>query len=191
MQVMAKRSLRIVDGLAFSFPASRGCNCGVGDGMRVLEQDTRVTRYLFGGGSEIKCKFPIPFCCVCAPSAARRPPGLFGRLLVVLLSFAIAAAVLVGIGDFALHSTFIATYLFPVATLAGVLFTVFFNALRRPRVPQTSFNRPVRITKMGQEFVSGTVKKIRRAFANESYRTDFVRLNDAVIKRQLVEAVSI
>lgn len=187
MQVIAKHPLRIVDELSLVFPTSRCCNCGTGDSIRILEQDTRVTRYLFGGGSEIAFKFAIPLCCACEPSAKRRPPGLFGRLLVLLLAFAISAAILVGIGDFVLHSTFIATYLFLLATLAGVIFTVCFYALRRPSVLQTSFYQPVRVTKLGQEFVSGVVNKIKFAFTNRAYASEFGRLNQTAIGKGFVE----
>lgn len=189
MQLVSKRPISVVDGLNLDFPTSRCCNCGATTDIHTLHQDTRITRYLFGGGSEFTFQFSLPYCSRCEASAKRRPPGFLGQGLVLLLSFAVVGAVLILVGDL-LHSTFIAAYLAPLAAVIALVFTASFYVFRKPGAGQTSYYQPVRVTKLGQEFVSGKVKMIRLMFTNSEYRSEFMRSNESAIGKRLIEVAT-
>jgi hypothetical protein len=58
----------------FLFPPERCCNCGKADLLRIIDQDTRLTRYFMVFGYEYSANFALPFCrgCERARSAGRR-----------------------------------------------------------------------------------------------------------------------
>jgi hypothetical protein len=71
--------------------------------------------------------------------------------------------------------------------LVGVLLTIVFYRLRRPKAPQTSFYQPVRIKNVRLQFSGlmageGHVGFMRLAFTNPDYRTVFVDANQDAIK---------
>jgi hypothetical protein len=41
---------KLASGLIFEFPQKRCCNCGKTDSLQTIDQDTRLTRFFFGGG---------------------------------------------------------------------------------------------------------------------------------------------
>ncbi len=190
MLVLPGAPVKMVPGLELRFPESACCNCGGTTQLRVLSQDTRVTRYMVLGGSEITFRLPLPFCDGCHKSAKRRPGGWFHKVLLLALIFGVSALALILGGDAILPSAFIAEHIVALAGVIAVLVTVVSTVLRRPSGNQTSFHQPVRITRLRQKFVSGTVKGIRLAFTNPRYAAEFSRLNAAAIQNELIEVAA-
>ena len=178
--------LEIAEGVSFVFPADACCNCGRTDGLSVVTQDTRLTRYLLGGGSEYTFKLPLPFCAACARSARRRPAPLFHKALAVALMFGVALLGLtvaaIGTGSLWLteHAVLL-SFVLAVVAVGG------WYASRRPSPGQTSFYQPVRIARLKQTFVAGRVTGIRFAFTNHAYAQRFTSANTASVGARLVE----
>jgi hypothetical protein len=153
----------------------------------MVAQDTRVTRYLIAGGSEVIFQLPLPFCPGCLKSARRRPGGVFHKLLVfIVTSFACALGLLMS--DDALgHSTFIVEHVVAISAVVALTITALIFGLRRPSGNQTSYYQPVRITKLRQTFLAGRIQGIRFAFTNPLYASEFSRLNAVAIQQRLLE----
>lgn len=168
------------------FPKSFCCNCGERYNLRCVEQDTRVTTYLFGGGTEIIFKFLLPFCIGCLPSSKRRPKNIFHMALLFVMVCAIIASTLVGIG------LFVDTFLSPDnIILASLLISFFFVAMKlvfcRPKDKQTSYFQPVIVKKLKREFISTAITKITFLFTNKEYARAFSIENKKVILDGIVE----
>lgn len=179
-------ALKFNDDVLFIFPNQLCCNCGAKSGLQVIEQDTRRTRYLVAGGTEQTFRLPLPFCPDCAPSAKRRPKNIAHRALGFLLSFAVAALVLIVIGDLVLHSAALANYLLPLSLALAAMATLVWIAISRPKGKQTSYFQPVRIPKLKQEFVSGAVTAIGFSFSNTDYARAFISANRRAIEKKVV-----
>jgi hypothetical protein len=176
--------------ISFVFPSDACANCGTSDGVGVLEQDTRVTRYLFGGGTELQFGLPIGFCAACSSTALNRPISLFAWLLRFGLTAAIVACVLVVV-MIAADIPALADYLWIIATGSAAIFVLFSAYRKRPSTGQTSYFQPVRILGAKRDFVSGTVRSISFGFTNPAYADLFRQLNGSVIDQGLVSAKSL
>jgi len=148
--------------------------------LTILEQDTRLTRYFLMGGSEVTFRLRLPFCRVCGPSAKRRPVSFFHKLLVFGLFYFAVFAVLM-LSGIALDSE---SLLDNTGLLSGVLslvITVLWYGTRQPEPGQSSYYQPVRITRLRQKFLSGTVRGIVFGFTNSAYLRRFESLNAQAI----------
>src|SRR4051794_22198589 len=179
-----------VGGPPLSFPSSFCCNCG--DLNCVSEvQDTRVTRYFGIGGTETTFHLPVPICERCRRSTRRRPQGFFSRMLVLALCIAVVFLTLVLAGSSVVYPEWLATHLFTVSSMIGVIGFLLLSRLRRPKPPQTSFYQPVRI-KVASVAVTdmtsgaGRVVFMKLAFTNPDYLNVFRNAN-----RESIEAGSI
>jgi hypothetical protein len=172
-------------GVDFLFPSSNCCNCGTRKNVSVIEQDTRRTTYLGGGGTEITFQLPLPFCPACAPSAKRRPKSPFHRALIFLLVFGAVFLGLIVLGDVAYGK-----HVLPLSLFGAVLVSVGLWLLGQPRGRQTSYYQPVRIRKLQREFVSGRVIGIRFFFSNKNYAKLFSSYNQRPIEDRKIEVLS-
>lgn len=186
MFVSSKRPLAVSPQLAFTFPKELCCNCGTREGIEVVMQDTRLTKFFFGGGTEVIFTLPLPFCKRCKASSRRRPTTFIRWVLVFSLFwvFIVFAFTLIGIGTQAVwfmeHSMLMALFLAIIAVIVLI-------SIRRPRPGQTSYSQPLRITKLKRKFVSGEVTGITFWFSNSHYATEFNSLNGPVIASGVVE----
>jgi len=183
-------NVEIADGLGVSFPQNLCCNCGSTKQLQTIEQDTRVTRYFFGGGSELTFKFPLPFCPNCENSAKKRPGGFVKKVLVFLLISVIFSFVLT-IGGMALDMRWLVAHFYTISIPLAIAFIFFFYLRRRPKGDQTSFYQPVRINKLKQEFVSGMITAIHLTFTNVSFAKEFFKQNKKIINKKFVEIKTI
>ena len=173
-------------GVNYEFPDGMCCNCGATQDVAKLDQDTRVTRYHGMGGSEITMKLPVPVCPRCVRTVERRPVNLLHASLVLLLAYFLtmlaflAAGLLLDSEPLLDRSPWIS-----VVIAAGLV--AFWYGRRKTEPGQTSFYQPVRILKLRQEFVSGTIIGIRFGFTNPAYSRLFVQGNHVAIERGLVE----
>ncbi|MFZ6721715.1 hypothetical protein [Undibacterium sp. Ji49W] len=174
------------DGVVFLFPNHLCCNCGKTTDLTTIHQDTRRTRYMLGGGTEITFKLPLPFCKDCAPTATRRPKSLLNWLLIFIAAFAASALALIIIGDMVLNSPLIARYLLPFSVMLAAVPCAAMVLLMRPKGKQTSYFQPVRIPRLKQEFVSGAVTAIGFGFSNLAYAKAFALVNREAIAKKLV-----
>ncbi len=169
------------DDVQFAFPADFCCNCGKKTDIERTEQDTKVTTYLFGGGTEITFKFPLPFCRECIPSSKRRPKNIFHRILVFLVLFGAVALALIVSELFIPQGTVISEHLVPISLVASLSFTIIWISLNRPKGKQTSYFQPVRIRKLKREFISGDITKIVFSFTNKAYERAFSAKNKEAV----------
>jgi hypothetical protein len=183
-------NLAMDERISFVFPSDLCANCGTLDGVSVLEQDTRVTRYLFGGGTELRFTLPIGFCPVCSPTARNRPISVFAWLLRFVLAAAIVACVFVVV-MMAADIPALANYLWIIAIGSAAIFVLFSAYRKRPSTGQTSYFQPVRIVGTKRDFVSGTVRSISFGFTNSAYTDLFRQLNGSVIDQGLVSVKSL
>jgi len=177
-------------GLTFTFPKSPCCNCGTSSGLQAIEQDTRQTTYLFGGGTEVTFRLPLPFCPSCVPTAKRRPKNFFHQILMFLVCFGLAFLALIVVGDVIFSIPALGEYVAGIAFGIALLVTGLMALTRKPKGKQTSYFQPVRIQKLKREFVSGTVTGIRFAFTNGDYARAFTRENQQSIKQKFVEVAA-
>lgn len=175
-------SVELTEGVRFEFPSGSCCNCGSRVGVRTIEQDTRRTRYLFAGGTEVTFKLPLPFCQTCVPSSRRRPKSPVHWVLVALMLFGAAALGLIVLGDLVLHSAWVAANLLPLAAGIAVAMTLAMVAIARPKGTQTSYAQPVRIVTLRREFMSGAITGIGFAFTHAGYRKAFAAANTEAIR---------
>ena len=178
--------LKFNEDVEFVFPTGLCCNCGVKAGLRLVEQDTRRTSYMVGGGTEITFKLPLPFCEECAPSAARRPKNVVHRLMVFVGSFGASALALIVLGDLVFESPAMAKYLVPISLLLAAFVTGTWIAASRPRGAQTSYYQRVRIPVLMREFISGVVTGIGFAFTNRDYARAFGGANGKAVMQGVV-----
>jgi hypothetical protein len=178
--------LQVAEGVSFVFPTDACCNCGRTDGLSVTTQDTRLTRYMLGGGSEYTFKLPLPFCGACQRTARRRPAPLFHKALALALAFGVAllalTATAIGTGSVWLTEHALLLSLFVAVVAMGAWYVT-----RRPLAGQTSFYQPVRIARLKQAFMSGRVTGIKFAFTNHAYAQRFTSANTASVGARLVE----
>jgi len=146
----------------------------------MISQDTRVTRYFLGGGSEITFHLVLPFCRFCAASANRRPKGLLSWLLVYSLIFGSFALALILL-DQAQGDSLIGSHPLVIAAAFAAASLVAILALFRPSGLQSSYFQPVRIFKLRREFLSGAIKGIGFFFTQPRYAAAFQRLNQVAI----------
>jgi hypothetical protein len=178
--------LQFNDDVAFAFPNSLCCNCGTKAGLTVIEQDTRRTTYMIGGGTEITFKLPLPFCEDCAPTAARKPKNIVHRILGFIVAFGLAALAQIVLGDLVFDDPAMARYIVPVALLFAACASLAWFAIGRPRGGQTSHFQPVRIPTLKREFVSGVVTAIGFSFTNKQYARAFYQANKAAVEQGVV-----
>jgi hypothetical protein len=178
---------KMASGLVFEFPQKRCCNCGRTDSLQTINQDTRLTRYFFGGGSELTFNLPLPFCPACRITAKRRPSSFFKKVLVFLVTFGVLVLALTLIAEFVFPNRLLPDHIIYLSLGVSVAFTFMLYFIRKPTGQQTSYYQPVRISRLKQEFVSGTIKKITLYFTNNAYARDFTALNQEPIKDNLVE----
>jgi len=179
-------TLKFNDDVQFVFPNEPCCNCGAKSGLQIIEQDTRRTSYMVGGGTEQTFRLPLPFCPDCIPSATRRPKNIVHRGLGFLVSFGVATLSLIIIGDLVFHSPALAQYLIPLSLAFATFTTLAWIALTKPKGKQTSYFQPVRIPKLKREFVSGTVTAIGFSFSNKDYARAFASANRYAIDKKAV-----
>ena len=84
--------------------------------------------------------------------------------------------------------------MFRISLVLGVLLTILFYRLRRPKPPQTSFYQPVRIKNARLHFSGlmdgeGQVGFMKLAFTNPDYLNIFVNANGDAIKGKRVAVV--
>jgi hypothetical protein len=175
------------DGLGFGFPQEKCCNCGGTDSLKTIDQDTRVTRFFFAGGSELTFKLPLPFCPACIKSAKRRPASLFKKFLVFVVVFGVLVLALTLVGEFVFPNKLSADHIIYISLGVSAVFTFAFYLSRKPAGQQSSYYQPVRISGLKREFVSGVIKKMTFYFTNIAYAGDFTALNQELINANLIE----
>jgi membrane protein implicated in regulation of membrane protease activity len=82
-------------------------------------------------------------------------------------------------------------YMYAGSAILGIVLTILFYRLRRPRPPQTSFYQPVRIKNVRLQFSGlmageGHVGFMRLAFTNPDYLSAFAEANQEAIKARRV-----
>lgn len=159
------------------FPTGQCCNCSSVQDVEVADQDTKVTTYLFGGGSEVSFQLPLPFCADCLVSSTRRPKSIFHRVLIFLVLFGLSAIFVIVLGEFGISSPLVASNFVAVSTSVAVLVSVALFLAQRPKGAQSSYFQPVRITKLKREFVSGDMTGISLRATNSTYRHSLIREN--------------
>ena len=174
------------DGLTLRLPSEACCNCGTHENLSIVTQDTKLTRFMGGGGSEYTFKLDLPFCGGCAKSAKRRPVSLLHRFLVLVLMFFGALALVLAVG-MALESTWWLGNAAQLSAAAALVAVVLWYARQRPKDSQTSYYQPVRVVRLRQEFLSGKVKGIGFAMTNDHFARAFRSLNSEMIDSGLVE----
>lgn len=177
--------------VAFSFPASLCCNCGATANLKIVEQDTRQTKYFILGGSELAFRLPLPFCPGCAASAKRRPRSVVHYVLLSLFVFWLIFFGLIVAGDVVLPMPALSPYLVAISAVIAALLIGLLLIISRPKGKQTCYFHPVRIKKLKREFVSGTVTAIHFAFTNPDYARAFTNDNQAAIRQNKVEAMAV
>lgn len=177
---------KLASGLIFEFPQKRCCNCGKTDFLQTIDQDTRLTRFFFGGGSELTFKLPLPFCPDCTITAKRRPGSFFKKVLVFLVTFGVLVLALTLVGEFLFLNRLLPDHIIFISLGVSAAFTFTLYFIRKPIGQQTTYYQPVRISGLKQEFVSGAIKKITLYFTNNAYARDFTTVNQELIKDNLV-----
>jgi hypothetical protein len=181
-----------VESPQLGFPATFCCNCGATDCQNEI-QDTRVTRFFGIGRTDTTFKLSVPVCAGCRRTTKRRPAGFFSRLAVLLLVIAVL---------FGISLTLVTTVALPLwidymtagSVLLGIVLTIIFYRLRRPKPPQTSFYQPVRIKEARLQFAglmagAGQVAYMKLAFTNPDYLNVFTNANQEAIKARHIAVV--
>jgi len=132
-------------------------------------------------------------CAGCRRTTKRRPAGFFSRVAVLLLVTAIL---------FGISLTLVTTVALPLwidymtagSVLLGIVLTIVFYRLRRPKPPQTSFYQPVRIKEARLQFAglmagAGQVAYMKLAFTNPDYLNVFTNANQEAIKARHIAVV--
>lgn len=183
--IHTKVPLRVGYGVEFTFPEEMCCNCGATQDIVKLEQDTRVTRYMVFGGSEITLKLPLPVCPRCVSTMERRPVTVLHVFLILLLAYFLSLGALL-ITGLAMDSEPLLDWTPWLSLGIAAICVALRYGRRKPEPGQTSFYQPVRILKVRQEFVSGTVIGISFGFTNLAYSRTFVQRNHVAIQRGLI-----
>ena len=180
-------SVKFVEGLTFTFPEKCCANCGTIVALDQYQQDTRVTTFLFLGGSELKFSLPVTACPKCAPTLARRPLSLANKILIALLvSGALAAVALLAITIGDVSIPVISAHPFLASLIAGATLSAVYFSFHRTVPPQTSYYQPVRISKISRKFSDGRVQNMTFAFTNRMYGQAFAKENQVPIQAGLV-----
>jgi hypothetical protein len=177
---------------ALTFPTAFCCNCGDKDCVNEV-QETRVTRFFKIGRTDTTFQLDVPVCAGCRRTTKRRPAGFFSRLGVLLL----ITSVLFGVSLTLVTTAALPLWVgyFSAGSIAlGLILTVVFYRLRRPKPPQTSFYQPVRIREAKLQFTglmagAGHVGYMKLAFTNPEYLDVFVNANQDAIKAKHVSVV--
>lgn len=171
--MMSFSNLDIPQDVAWRFPEHPCCNCGCDDGLKIIVQDTRLTRFFGTGGSELRFQLALPFCERCEASARRRPRGVLDWLMIFMLLMALYMLV-VGLlrGEaFDLDSDMLTIFALACTTMMALIFR------RRPVGGQSSFSQPVGVTRVRTKFLSETITSITFSFTHECYKAAFEELN--------------
>ncbi len=184
-------NVKFAKDVVFSFPVSLCCNCGATGNLKIIEQDTRQTKYFILGGTEMTFRLPLPFCPGCAASAKRRPRSIVHYSLLALFVFWATFFGLIVAGDVMLSMPMLSQHLVAISAGFTALLIGLLLIVSRPKGKQTSYFHPVRIRKLKREFVSGTVTAIRFAFTNPDYARVFANENQAAIRNNKVEAMAV
>ena len=189
MQEIRLGPVKLADGLSYTFPTSRCPNCGSTRDLTQASQATRVSPSFFiFGGTELTFHLNVASCAACAPSLKRRFFPLSNKILVaVLISGAIAAALLLVITLGSISLPIINNYPFIVSALLGATTAILYFSSHRFAPPQTSYYQPIRITAIKRDFLDGTVRRIRFAFTNRDYARDFRHQNRVAIQAGFLE----
>jgi hypothetical protein len=176
-------NLDIPEQMAWRFPERPCCNCGCDNGLKVIMQDTRLTRFFGTGGSELRFQLALPFCERCQASAKRRPRGLLDWLMILMLlmPFYVLVVGLVRGDAFDLDSDMLTIFALACATLMALIFR------RRPVGGQSSFSQPVGVTRVRRKFLSDTLMSITFSFTHEGYKAAFEALNAPAIASGLIK----
>jgi len=182
-------TIQVNENISLNFPTGTCCNCGTNRDIQVLNQDTRLTRFMGGGGSEYTFHFPLPFCPRCKPTARRRPPTHLKRFLVVALLFVGFLFGFTGVG-IGLQFNWLLENAWVLSAVIAVIGGVAWYATRGVSLPQTSYYQPIRIKGMKQGFVSGKVKTITLVFSNSAYSQQFITANGEAMQSGIVKVVA-
>jgi len=171
------------------FPASFCCNCGATECTSEI-QETRVTRFFGFGRTDTVFKLSLPVCAACRRTIRRRPAGFFSRLGVLVLIVAVLFGICLAMGSSVALPLWIG-YMYAGSAVLGIVLTILFYRLRRPKPPQTSFYQPVRIKNVRLQFSGlmageGHVGFMRLAFTNPDYLSAFADANQEAIKARRV-----
>ncbi|MBB2483750.1 hypothetical protein H5407_00770 [Mitsuaria sp. WAJ17] len=179
-----------VEGFSLQFPEDVCANCGTRSEVFVAEQNTKVTRFLLLGGSEISFALPVSSCTHCVDSLHRRPLSLGNKALITgMMAGACATVLLMWASMGSTKTGFLADHPFLVSALAGLGLSWAWFRRHRAQAPQSSYYQPVRIRRLKRQFVDGTIEAMHLAFTNKDYRLAFVRANrEAIRKGQLAAA---
>jgi len=175
---------------ALNFPANFCCNCGA-TGCDSQVQDTRVWRYVGSGRTGTTFHLQVPICDSCRRSTRRRPPSLFGMLLVVALMVGGCFLGLLLLASAVTLPVWIGIHMLSISSVLGLVLTLVFYRLRRARPPKTSFYQPVRIKVARVHFAdlmhgAGNVAFMKLAFTNQKYLDIFRDANrDAIAAGRL------
>ncbi len=174
-----------VENPQLGFPSSFCCNCGATECQSEI-QDTRVTRFFGFGRTDTVFRLSVPVCAECRRTIRRRPAGFFSRLGVLVLITGVLFGACLALGSNAALPLWIG-YFYAGSALLGVVLTILFYRLRRPKPPQTSFYQPVRIKSVRLQFSGlmageGHVGFMRLAFTNPDYLSAFADANQDAIK---------
>src|SRR6185369_16052247 len=123
-----------VENPQLGFPTSFCCNCGATDCQSEV-QETRVTRFFGIGRTDTVFRLSVPVCEGCRRTIRRRPAGFFSRLGVLALITGVLFGACLVVGSTAALPLWIG-YMYAGSVLFGVLFTILFYRLRRPKPPQ-------------------------------------------------------
>ena len=180
--ISQQSNIHINPNLDFAFPMDLCCNCGRQEELQIIDSDTRLTRYMFAGGSELTFHLPLPYCSDCTASARRRPQGVVAKILMALMIFGILAVIGVVIAMSADMSLSPGSILAMSGVVAGAFLALLIYK-QRPHGAQTSYYQPVRIKRIKQTFVTGEVQRMVFGFTNPSYETQFRLTNDTALSQ--------
>lgn len=176
--------------LSFAFPTSRCCNCGGKTALSVKPQDTKLTRYIGIGGTEVTLSLPLCVCARCAPTLRRRPPTWFTRVLTWLALGAALFLAAVTLGEPMLSGlgAWFNGNLFPISLAVSAAVMGLAIRLRQPGHDQSSFFQPVRLLDVNRRFNSPYIEGVALSFSNAAYLRDFVQLNAEGLKAGYIQA---
>jgi hypothetical protein len=181
-----------VENPQLGFPSSFCCNCGATECTSEI-QDTRVSRFFGFGRTDTVFKLSVPVCTSCRRTLRRRPANFFSRLSVLVLITVVLFGACLAAGSTVALPLWIG-YFYGGSLLFGVVLTIIFYRLRRPKAPQTSFYQPVRIKNVRLQFSGlmageGHVGFMKLAFTNPDYLNAFVEANQEAIQAKRVAVV--
>jgi hypothetical protein len=179
----------LVENPQLGFPSSFCCNCGSAECQSQV-QETRVSRFFGFGRTDTTFKLTVPVCTGCQRTLRRKPASFFSRLGLLVLITAVLFGICLAMGTSVALPLWI-DYMYAGSVLLGVVLTILFYRLRRPKAPQTSFYQPVRIKNVRLQFSGlmhgeGHVGFMKLAFTNPDYLNAFADANQEAIKAKRV-----